>query len=218
MAVSSNLVFKTKVKTLITFSLVEIKQQEGSYTLHPVVQDWCYHIAASNNLTNQLYELALISVGYMVPSNSDRGYAEVQQQLLPHANYLVDRKRDHWPNNTSDMWNALNGIGNLYSNQAKLKEAEEMYQRALAGYEKALGPDHTSTLDTVKNLGLLYKHQGKLQEADEMYERALASYEKVLGPGHSKTRMVSKSLASLAITSAEHPRKRDTLLKILRRK
>jgi hypothetical protein len=39
MAVSSKLVFKTKVKVLIEFSLVEIKQQEGSYALHPVVQD-----------------------------------------------------------------------------------------------------------------------------------------------------------------------------------
>ena len=28
-----------------------------------------------------------------------------------------------------------------------------MYRRALAGYEKALSPDYTSTLDTVNNLG-----------------------------------------------------------------
>jgi hypothetical protein len=34
-----------------------------------------------------------------------------------------------------------------------LGEAEEMYQRVLAGYEKALGPDHISTLLTVNNLG-----------------------------------------------------------------
>ena len=27
-----------------------------------------------------------------------------------------------------------------------------MYRRALDGYEKALGPDHTSTLDAVNNL------------------------------------------------------------------
>ena len=32
-----------------------------------------------------------------------------------------------------------------------------MYVRALAGYEKALGPDHTSTLTTVNNLGNLYR-------------------------------------------------------------
>jgi tetratricopeptide (TPR) repeat protein len=53
-----------------------------------------------------------------------------------------------------------------------------MYQRALAGYEKALGPDHTSTLETVNNLGLLYRAQGKLAEAEQMYQRALAGYEK----------------------------------------
>jgi hypothetical protein len=31
-----------------------------------------------------------------------------------------------------------------------------MYNRALAGKEKAWGPEHTSTLDTVNNLGSLY--------------------------------------------------------------
>ena len=31
-----------------------------------------------------------------------------------------------------------------------------MYERALQGREKALGPDHTATLDTVNNLGILY--------------------------------------------------------------
>ena len=35
-----------------------------------------------------------------------------------------------------------------------------MYRRALDGYEKALGPDHTSTLDTVNNLGNLYSRSG----------------------------------------------------------
>ena len=63
-----------------------------------------------------------------------------------------------------------------------------MYQRALAGYEKALGPDHTSTLDTVNNLGILYSDQGKLKEAEEMYQRALAGKEKALGPDHDRTR------------------------------
>jgi tetratricopeptide (TPR) repeat protein len=42
-------------------------------------------------------------------------------------------------------------------------------QRALQGKEKALGPEHTSTLQTVNNLGILYKNQGKLGEAEQMY-------------------------------------------------
>ena len=43
-----------------------------------------------------------------------------------------------------------------------------MYTRALQGKEEALGPKHTSTLDTVHNLGMLYKDQGKLAEAEAM--------------------------------------------------
>ncbi|KAL4868980.1 hypothetical protein BDV12DRAFT_208861 [Aspergillus spectabilis] len=173
-AVSSKLVFKTKVKSLIGFSLIETKQQEGSYSLHPVVQDWCYSIAASNNLTNKLHEMALISIGSMVPSNSDREYAQTQRRLLPHANYLIGRERGHWPNNTIDM--RFHNLGILYKNQGKLKEAEEMYQRALAGYEKALGPDHPKTCTVANNpvsLASLGGHLAKRPRKRGIFSRIL---------------------------------------------
>src|SRR2546423_3731577 len=64
-------------------------------------------------------------------------------------------------------------LGNLYADQGKLVKAEQMFQRALQGYKKAWGPEHTSTLRTVNNLGLLYKSQGKLVKAEQMYQRAL---------------------------------------------
>jgi tetratricopeptide (TPR) repeat protein len=59
-----------------------------------------------------------------------------------------------------------------------MAEAEEMYLRALRGFEKAWGAEHTSTLDTVNNLGNLYADQGKIAEAEEMYLRALRGKEK----------------------------------------
>jgi tetratricopeptide (TPR) repeat protein len=196
-AVSSKLAFKATIKMLIGFSLVETTQQEGSYTIHPVVQDWCSHIAALENHTAQLYELALVSVGYMVRINSDRDYARLQQRLLPHANYLIQRNRLDWLVDKIDNWGAFLGLGNLYSDQDQLKEAEEMYQRALAGYEMELGLDHTSTLGTVNNLGNLYKDQGKLKEAEEMYQRALVGYEKALGPDHTSTLTTVHNLGNL---------------------
>jgi len=55
------------------------------------------------------------------------------------------------------------------------------------GKEKAWGPEHTSTLDTVNNLGILYRNQGKLVEAEEMYQRALDGKEKTWGPEHTST-------------------------------
>jgi tetratricopeptide (TPR) repeat protein len=59
--------------------------------------------------------------------------------------------------------------------------------RALAGFEKALGPDHTMTLQAVNNLGVLYRDQGKLAEAEQMYQRALIGKEKALGLDHIST-------------------------------
>jgi hypothetical protein len=35
-------------------------------------------------------------------------------------------------------------------------KAGQIYRRALAGYVKALGRDHTSTLNTINNLGIPY--------------------------------------------------------------
>ncbi|KAK1837902.1 NB-ARC and TPR domain protein, partial [Colletotrichum chrysophilum] len=88
-------------------------------------------------------------------------------------------------------------LGLLYSDQGRLKEAEAMYERALQGYEKALGPDHTSTLVTVNNLGILYKNQGRLKEAEAMHERALQGKEKALGPDHTSTLDTIHSLGIL---------------------
>ncbi|KAH6869560.1 Tetratricopeptide repeat-domain-containing protein [Thelonectria olida] len=88
-------------------------------------------------------------------------------------------------------------LGLLYSNQGKFKEAEEMYEGALEGKEKALGPDHTSTLNTVNNLGLLYSDQGKFNEAEEMYERALHGFQTVLGSHHPKSSIIVRNTESL---------------------
>ncbi|KAJ6081409.1 hypothetical protein N7499_006283 [Penicillium canescens] len=195
-AISSRLAFKIGVKSLIGFSLLETKRQEGSYAMHPVVQDWCLHFASTDESVDsiQLNQLALISVGYTVPNASDRNYSKLQQRLIPHANYV--RHRD-WSGDNIALWGALDGLGRLYSDQGKLKQSEEMYHRALAGCEKALGPDHISTLNTVNNVGALYSDQGKLKEAEQMYQRALAGYEKALGPDHISTLNIVNNLGVL---------------------
>jgi Tetratricopeptide repeat len=65
------------------------------------------------------------------------------------------------------------------------------------GYEKALGPDHTSTLSTVNNLRILYRDQGKMAEAEEMYQRALVGKEKALGPDHKSMLSTVNNLGNL---------------------
>jgi tetratricopeptide (TPR) repeat protein len=187
--ISDSLSFKKTMKSLIEFSLIEASQRNGSYTMHPVVQDWCLHIILTEHdvKASRLDDLALVCVGYMVPSNDEQNYWELQRRLLIHADYIYQKRNIDQLNGDIAVWKAFNGLGNLYSDQGKLREAEEMYQRALAGCEKALGLDHIFTLDSVNNLGILYCGQGNLKKAEEMYQRALAGCEKALGPDHIST-------------------------------
>jgi tetratricopeptide (TPR) repeat protein len=60
-----------------------------------------------------------------------------------------------------------------------------------------LGPEYTSTLNTVKNLGNLYSDQDKLVEAEQMLQRALQGYEKVLGPEHTSMLRTVNNLGNL---------------------
>jgi tetratricopeptide (TPR) repeat protein len=72
-----------------------------------------------------------------------------------------------------------------------------MYQRALQGREKALSPDHISTLRTVNNLGILYWRLGRHDESEKMFQRALQGREKALGPDHASTLETVGNLGNL---------------------
>lgn len=76
-----------------------------------------------------------------------------------------------------------------------------MYQRALIGNEKALGLDHTSTLNTVYSLSLLYSNEGKLKEAEEMYQQALIGYEKAIHPDYRRMQQLMKRFNTLSIVN-----------------
>jgi tetratricopeptide (TPR) repeat protein len=62
----------------------------------------------------------------------------------------------------------INNLANLYKAQSKLDSAEEMYRRALQGFEQAYGLDQTLTLSTVNNLANVYKSQDRVENASVM--------------------------------------------------
>ena len=66
--------------------------------------------------------------------------------------------------------------------QGRYAEAEPLFKRALAIYEKSRGPDHPFVATSLNNLADLYWTQGRYAEAEPLLKRALAIYEKTLGP------------------------------------
>ena len=88
-------------------------------------------------------------------------------------------------------------IRDRYRAQGRLDEAEPLLQRTLAIRERALGPDHPDTAQSLNNLAELYHSQGRLNEAEPLLQRALAIAEQALGPAHPHTRTVRANLDAL---------------------
>jgi tetratricopeptide (TPR) repeat protein len=190
----SELEFHSVTGLLRRYSLIDAAgQQTESHTIHAVLHAWCYHISTGDEQRSMLL-LALKIVAQAVPTESDTAYWTLLRRLLPHglhvyARMSVPRRQQGlrvFDEDDIPAWTS-HELGCLFATQIKPREGEAMYKRALAGWGRALGLEHTSTLDTVNNLGILYADQGRLTEAEAMYERALAGYEKVLGPEHTST-------------------------------
>ncbi|KAN0077448.1 HET domain containing protein [Elaphomyces granulatus] len=193
--------FNKAVRVLSDHGLVEVDMssqeriESRGYSIHGCVHSWTIYVL-NQKWDYDLAKLALKFVGLHVPMKDSAKWWLTQRRLLQHAARCSHAVLNCMVTDDGMEW-ALHMLGVFYRNQGKLDEAEKMYQRALQGTEKALGPDHTSTLTTVNNLGLLYANQGKLDEAEKMYQRALQGAEKALGPDHTSTLTTAINLGNL---------------------
>ncbi|KAK4118976.1 hypothetical protein N657DRAFT_650651 [Parathielavia appendiculata] len=195
--------FTDAVRVLCDYGLVEadtsLKErgtESRGYGMHGCVHSWTIHVL--NEVRNiEMAQLAMRCVGLHVPTNMERDYWVVQRRLMQHADRCLEMVvMDRVSILEGDEW-VLHNLGDFYTSQGRLSDAQAMYERALQSKEKALGPEHTSTHSTVNNLGLLYKAQGRLSDAEAMYERALRGSEKVLRPEHTSTLITVNNLGDL---------------------
>jgi len=196
---TTGVAFASAMGKLVEYCLVE-SSGINSYSMHTCVHDWTFH-GLNREVDVNKYWFAFDCVTASI-ADEDRDYLSALkfQPLAAHAARLVHDRFRGARNLDNAFGQRIEGalnIAGMLRQQIQYDAAEKMCRSALQGYEKALGPEHTSTLITVNNLGLLYRDQGKLAEAEEMYRRALQGYEKALGPGHRDTLWTVNNLGSL---------------------
>jgi formylglycine-generating enzyme required for sulfatase activity/CHAT domain-containing protein/Tfp pilus assembly protein PilF len=113
------------------------------------------------------------------------------------AKKFAEAVKDQFGTSHPNYAQALNNLGNIYSSQGKYNDAEQMYQRALAIYEKAVGTNDPRLGQTLNNLAVLYRRKGDYVHAEQLYRRALAIREKSLGPDHLEVAQTLNNLAFL---------------------
>jgi len=169
--------------------------ESRGYSTHGCVHAWTTHVL--NEVQNDdMAQLAMECVGSHVPGTAEREYWVVQRRLMRHADRCLAMAVNRTSVAKGDDW-VLESLGGLYRAQGRLDDAEAMYEHALLGYEKRLGRDHMSTLNTVNNLGILYRAQGRSVDAEAMYKRVLQGKEAPLGRDHTSTLMTVNNLGLL---------------------
>jgi tetratricopeptide (TPR) repeat protein len=176
--------FDRAMSKLQDYSLVEVGT--GSYSMHTCVHDWTLERLNFED-DGRLCRLAVQCVARSVKSKTESEFWMVNRRLLSHVSRFEHvRVKDRIDWTKVDMVDLFH-MAQLYSDLDMKGKAEQMCVRSLQGYEKARGPDHTSTLDAVHRLGNLYADQGKMVEAEQMYIRALQGRESTMGLDHTST-------------------------------
>ena len=147
--------------------LLDKRVESQGYSMHSCVHSWTVHVLNQERDAN-MAGLALECVGRHLPDTNQHNSLVTERRLMRHAvrscRLIAGGSVD-----SEGREDYLHNLGGMFANQGQHDEAEKMYQRALQGKEKAWGPEHTSTLDTVNNLGALYADLGRLDEAEKMY-------------------------------------------------
>jgi tetratricopeptide (TPR) repeat protein len=81
--------------------------------------------------------------------------------------------------------------------QGKFPEAQAILEQCVEENRRQLGPDHQTTLESVKKLGDCFRTQQKYDQAVPLLEDAMTRAKRTLGPQHVFTLECAANLASL---------------------
>ena len=129
-----------------------------------------------------------------------------------HIRHVVDTAFEREDEQAARLCNEM---GYYLQLRGDLAGARPYTERALAIWERVLGPEHPDTAGSLNNLGYLLQAMGDLEGARPYYERALDIRERVLGPEHPDTAASLNNLAFLCYDEGDLPAAADLMRRAL---
>jgi tetratricopeptide (TPR) repeat protein len=190
------------VKPLLSFALL-YRLETSNYRIHRLVAASIRAQSEQQNKEKHL-ETAVKLILQKLPKDA-RVAMQKCRQLLPHAMAALEYTAvGHRSPDFELHCDLMHDVGSALRDMGNYRGALEWYQRALDGYEKTLGKDHPSTLDTVHNMASVFDNQGEYEKALEWYQRALDGREKTLGKDHPSTLNTVHAMASVFDNQGEY--------------
>ena len=86
-------------------------------------------------------------------------------------------------------------IGDIWQQEGRSREAEELRIASLQHWQALLGEEHPDTLTAMADLASTYSNQGRWKEAEELEVRVMEASSRVLGEEHPETLAAMANLA-----------------------
>lgn len=187
------IIFDEILEPLTQYSLIHRDSVSSTYNVHRLVQAVLKD--RMDEPTQCLWsERTVLALNCAFPKVEFSNW-HLCERLLPHAQtclLLIKKCRLE----IREAAILLTATGNYLYERARFEEAESLFTRSIAIWEKFIDTNYPDLADSLNNLGLLYFEQGKYVEAEQFYQRALDIREKVFEPNHPS---IANSLNNFAV-------------------
>ena len=180
------------LEPLSQYSLVRWEPEQPVYSVHRLVQavvrDGMDSTTQASWIRRAAAAIETVYPGY------DFKHWPICAQLLPHWLQVHEHARPTGIESKA-LGGILNQAGFYLHDQGRYKEAEPLYQEALALRKRLFRYEHPDVATSLNNLALLYRAQGRYREAEPLYQEALALRKRLFRYEHPD---VATSLHDLA--------------------
>jgi tetratricopeptide (TPR) repeat protein len=170
---------------------------QGRYELHQLLREFFGAKLQHSPVKDQIitgFAQAMTAVAQTIGQTVTLAEQASLELAIPHLRAAID-----WADylqGDDKTWCCM-GAARFYQSQCIFTEAESLYVRSLAIYEKQLGTEHPTTASSLNNIAILYYLMGRFEGAELLYVKALAIYEKHLGAEHPDTATGLNNIAEL---------------------
>jgi len=110
-----------------------------------------------------------------------------------------------WSGQPKHLAAALNNLAFLFRVQNKHADAESIYERSIATWQSALGPEDAHVALGLSNLSMLCHLRGDVSAAESLSMRALEIYKKAFGTEHAEIARTLNDISEFLRVQARYP-------------
>lgn len=186
--------FNAAMRDLLTYALIQRNADMRTVTIHRLVQAVLKQLMDEE--TRHIWAEQAIRAVYQTFSSIDFSAWSQCERLLPHVLVCAINAEEKVAN--LQLADLLRKAADYLFERAQYRQAEVLYQRALAIRERVLGPEHSQVADALYGQGKLLYAQGQYERAGQIFQRALDIWEKGSDIAHSDVAEVLNGLANVS--------------------